>query len=32
MSITRARIDEVITLLATRFPKTFFIHEAIVVR
>ena len=28
MSITKARIDEVITLLATRFPKTFFIHEA----
>ena len=28
MSITMARIDEVITLLATRFPKTFFIHEA----
>jgi ProP effector len=28
MSITKARIDEVITLLATRFPKTFFVHEA----
>ena len=27
MSITKARIDEVITLLATRFPKTFFIHK-----
>ena len=27
MSITKARIDEVITLLATRFPKTFFVHE-----
>ena len=28
MSITKARIDEVITLLATRFPKTFFVHVA----